>query len=188
MLKTYRIIPLVFILFFFGFTLITVAPVSAFGAPDMQHKMERNMRIQENPGKVQAEDRNVCNGLSTKWAEMRMESRGCSERKQGAPWIRMPGWDASCKLAIGQRSVSGSRSAQTQNTKEINAVFGVRGVGGLKQKVFDACMQNRAKGCTTTDKWFNGRLVFNAWQCGGGGYTIDESMYIDKRTGKMHKR
>ena len=29
MLKTYRIIPLVFILFFFGFTLITVAPIFA---------------------------------------------------------------------------------------------------------------------------------------------------------------
>ena len=29
MLKTYRIIPLVFILFLFGFTIITVAPVFA---------------------------------------------------------------------------------------------------------------------------------------------------------------
>jgi len=29
MLKTYRIIPVVFILFLFGFTLITVAPVFA---------------------------------------------------------------------------------------------------------------------------------------------------------------
>ena len=183
MLKTYRIIPLVFILFFFGFTLITVAPVSAFGAPDMQHKMERNMRIQENPGKVQAEDRNVCNGLSTKWAEMRFEGeRGRKDASYGnaISWVKRSGFD------------NGSR-----NWEMIGHVFGREGVGqgrvtegtgGLNQKVFDACMQNRAKGCTTTDKWFNGRLVFNAWQCGGGGYTIDESMYIDKRTGKMHKR
>jgi hypothetical protein len=34
MLKTYRIIPLVFILFFFGFTLITVAPVLAEDSPE----------------------------------------------------------------------------------------------------------------------------------------------------------
>ena len=34
MLKTYRIIPLVFILFFFGFTLITVAPVFAEDSPE----------------------------------------------------------------------------------------------------------------------------------------------------------
>jgi hypothetical protein len=34
MLKTYRIIPLVFILFLFGFTLITVAPVLAEDSPE----------------------------------------------------------------------------------------------------------------------------------------------------------
>jgi hypothetical protein len=34
MLKTYRIIPLVFILFLFGFTLITVAPVIAEDSPE----------------------------------------------------------------------------------------------------------------------------------------------------------
>ena len=34
MLKTYRIIPLVFILFLFGFTLITVAPVFAEDSPE----------------------------------------------------------------------------------------------------------------------------------------------------------
>ena len=34
MLKTYRIIPLGFILFFFGFTLITVAPVLAEDSPE----------------------------------------------------------------------------------------------------------------------------------------------------------
>jgi threonine synthase len=34
MLKTYRIIPLVFILFFFGFTFITVAPVIAEDSPE----------------------------------------------------------------------------------------------------------------------------------------------------------
>ena len=35
--------------------------------------MERNKRIQENAGRVQEEDRNVCNRLSMTWAEMRME-------------------------------------------------------------------------------------------------------------------
>jgi hypothetical protein len=34
MLKTYRIIPLVFILFLFGFTLITVSPVIAEDSPE----------------------------------------------------------------------------------------------------------------------------------------------------------
>ena len=34
MLKTYRIIPLVFILFLFGFTLVTVAPVLAEDSPE----------------------------------------------------------------------------------------------------------------------------------------------------------
>ena len=39
MLKTYRIIPLVFILFFFGFTLITVAPVFAQSAQENENRI-----------------------------------------------------------------------------------------------------------------------------------------------------
>ena len=41
MLKTYRIIPLVFILFFFGFTLITVAPVFAQTVDQLIERIEK---------------------------------------------------------------------------------------------------------------------------------------------------
>ena len=41
MLKTYRIIPLVFILFLFGFTLITVAPVFAHGIGHWKERIEK---------------------------------------------------------------------------------------------------------------------------------------------------
>ena len=47
MLKTYRIIPLVFILFFFGFTLITVAPVLA-------------QSTQENESRINALEELLC--------------------------------------------------------------------------------------------------------------------------------
>jgi hypothetical protein len=40
MLKTYRIIPVVFILFFFGFTLITVAPVFAQTVDQLIERIE----------------------------------------------------------------------------------------------------------------------------------------------------
>ena len=41
MLKTYRIIPLVFILFLFGFTLITVFPVFAQSTKDLEDRINR---------------------------------------------------------------------------------------------------------------------------------------------------
>ena len=41
MIKTYRIIPLVFILFFFGFTLITVAPVFAQTVDQLIERIEK---------------------------------------------------------------------------------------------------------------------------------------------------
>jgi hypothetical protein len=41
MLKTYRIIPLVFILFLFGFTLITVSPVIAQSTKDLEDRINR---------------------------------------------------------------------------------------------------------------------------------------------------
>jgi hypothetical protein len=41
MLKTYRIIPLVFILFLFGFTLITVSPVLAQSTKDLEDRINR---------------------------------------------------------------------------------------------------------------------------------------------------
>jgi hypothetical protein len=41
MLKTYRIIPLVFILFLFGFTLVTVAPVFAHGIGHWKERIEK---------------------------------------------------------------------------------------------------------------------------------------------------
>jgi len=41
MLKTYRIIPLVFILFLFGFTLITVSPVFAQSTKDLEDRINR---------------------------------------------------------------------------------------------------------------------------------------------------
>ena len=41
MLKTYRIIPLVFILFLFGFTFITVAPVFAHGIGHWKERIEK---------------------------------------------------------------------------------------------------------------------------------------------------
>ena len=41
MLKTYRIIPLVFILFLFGFTLITVAPVNAQTVDQLIERIEK---------------------------------------------------------------------------------------------------------------------------------------------------
>ena len=40
MLKTYRIIPLVFILFLFGFTLITVSPVFAQSTKDLEDRID----------------------------------------------------------------------------------------------------------------------------------------------------
>jgi hypothetical protein len=46
MLKTYRIIPLVFILFFFGFTLITVAPVFAQTPISMEQLIERVEKLE----------------------------------------------------------------------------------------------------------------------------------------------
>ena len=39
MLKTYRIIPLVFILFLFGFTFITVAPVLAQSTQELESRI-----------------------------------------------------------------------------------------------------------------------------------------------------
>ena len=47
MLKTYRIIPLVFILFLFGFTLFTVAPVFAHGKGDYRTTEQLIKRIQK---------------------------------------------------------------------------------------------------------------------------------------------
>ena len=41
MLKTYRIIPLIFILFLFGFTLITVSPVFAQSTKDLEDRINR---------------------------------------------------------------------------------------------------------------------------------------------------
>jgi hypothetical protein len=41
MLKTYRIIPLLFILFLFGFTLITVSPVFAQSTKDLEDRINR---------------------------------------------------------------------------------------------------------------------------------------------------
>jgi len=41
MLKTYRIIPLVFILFLFGFTLITVSPIFAQSTKDLEDRINR---------------------------------------------------------------------------------------------------------------------------------------------------
>ena len=41
MLKTYRIIPLVFILFLFGFTLIKVSPVFAQSTKDLEDRINR---------------------------------------------------------------------------------------------------------------------------------------------------
>ena len=41
MLKTYRIIPLVFILFLFGFTLITVSPVFAQTVDQLIERIEK---------------------------------------------------------------------------------------------------------------------------------------------------
>ena len=49
MLKTYRIIPVVFILFLFGFTLITVSPVIA---EDSGEVAELNARIVESQSQV----------------------------------------------------------------------------------------------------------------------------------------
>ena len=46
MLKTYRIIPVVFILFFFGFTLFTVAPVFAQTPISMEQLIERIQKLE----------------------------------------------------------------------------------------------------------------------------------------------
>jgi hypothetical protein len=59
MLKTYRIIPLVFILFLFGFTLITVAPVFAHSGPE---KTMLEMRIDRLEMKVRAHSTPFQNG------------------------------------------------------------------------------------------------------------------------------
>ena len=61
MLKTYRIIPLVFILFLFGFTLITVSPVFAQApeANELRTGFADHTQTEEGTEQVQPRDQEV---------------------------------------------------------------------------------------------------------------------------------
>jgi len=78
MLKTYRIIPLVFILFLFGFTLITVSPVFAWDKsmgmrhpdrPCMKNEREKGPRFgcgpdMRSPAQIKSDPYDTQNPLS----------------------------------------------------------------------------------------------------------------------------
>jgi len=65
MLKTYRIIPLVFILFLFGFTLITVSPVLAQSTQELESRIDilENTLCQLHPDAYSLDKRT---GISTR--------------------------------------------------------------------------------------------------------------------------
>ena len=125
MLKTYRIIPLVFILFLFGFTFITVAPVLAQSTQVLQSRINELERAlcHLHPDEPPSFCNEVFNRKVHSLDKRAQESLARQEslRLSSGPWDKSMGMRHPARPCMDRRRVPGGCGHDTRSPAQIKS-------------------------------------------------------------------